>query len=68
MNFIFLNDPVSQRQRLIRNDHLSAVEVSKTDESVTLYLLGGQEIHLTHDESKQFIQHVKAHMHPAKGG
>jgi hypothetical protein len=67
MTFVLLNDPTNQRQRLIRYDHVSAVDVSKSDESVTLYLVGGQEVHLSHEESKQFVQHVKAHLHPPKG-
>jgi hypothetical protein len=64
MSFILLNDPASQQQRLIRNDHISAVELSKADEIVTLYLLGGKELRLTREESKQFVRHVKEHMHP----
>jgi hypothetical protein len=27
-------------------------------------MLGGQTLHLTHEQSKQFVHHVKAHMHP----
>jgi hypothetical protein len=62
MNFVLLNDPASQRQRLIRADHISGIEVSKADRSITLLLLGGQELHLTHEESKQFLHWTKAHM------
>jgi hypothetical protein len=65
MNFILLNDPASQRQRLIRTDHISSVEINKTDQNVTLYLLGGQELRLTHEESKQFVQHTRGKLHPA---
>jgi hypothetical protein len=64
MSFILLNDPGSQRQRLIRTEHISAVEINKSDQSITLFLRGGQEIHLTHEESKQFLQHTKATMQP----
>lgn len=48
MNFVLLNDPASQRQQLIRADHISAIQVSKADRTVTLLLTGGQELHLTH--------------------
>jgi hypothetical protein len=65
MNFVLLNDPASQRQQLIRADHISAIQVSKADRSVTLLLLGGQELHLTHEESKQFVHWTKAHMQTA---
>jgi len=63
MNFILLNDPASQRQQLIRADHISAIQVSKSDRSITLFLLGGRELHLTHEESKQFLHWTKSHMH-----
>jgi len=63
MKFILLNDSGSQSQRLLRNMHISAVEVSKADQSVTVFLLGGQEVRLTHEESKQFLAHIKAHLH-----
>jgi hypothetical protein len=65
MSFVLLKDPMSDEQLLIRNDHVSAVEVKKDDESVTVHLLGGQTMHLTHEQSKQFVHHVKTHMHPA---
>ena len=67
MNFILLNDPESHHQRLIRSDHISVVDINKTDQVVTLLLLGGQEVHLTHEESRQFVQHTKDHLHPAGG-
>ena len=63
MNFVLLKDPNSDVQHLIRNDHISAVEIHKADESVVLYLVGGQTIHLAHEPAKQLIQHVKTHMH-----
>ena len=44
MNFVLLNDPASQRQQLVRADHISAIQVSKADRSITLVLLGGQAI------------------------
>jgi hypothetical protein len=62
MNYILLNDPASQRQQLIRADHISAIQVNKVDRSITLVLLGGQELHLTHEESKQFMHWTKSHM------
>jgi len=62
MNFILLNDPASQRQQLVRADHISAIQVAKADRSITLVLQGGQELHLTHEESKQFLHWTKAHM------
>ena len=64
MSFILLKDPKTDLQYLIRNEHISAVEIQKTDEAVALYLLGGQTIHLAHEPAKQFVQHVKSHMHP----
>jgi hypothetical protein len=64
MTFVLLRDAASDEQLLIRNDHVSAVEVKKEDESVTVHLLGGQTIHLTHEQSKQFMHHVKSHMQP----
>jgi hypothetical protein len=64
MTYILLNDPAGQQQRLLRQDHISAVEVKKADRSVTIFLIGGQEIHLTHEESKQFIQHMRSVSHP----
>jgi hypothetical protein len=60
-NFIFLNDPGSQQQRLVRHDHISAVTINKSDQSIALLMLGGQEIHLTREESKQFFLHIKSH-------
>ena len=65
MNFILLKDSAADEQLLIRNDHLSAVEIKKEDQSVVVHLLGGQVLHLTHEQSKQFVHHVKAHMQPA---
>jgi hypothetical protein len=62
MNFILLNDPANQQQQLIRADHISAIQVSKADRLITLQLVGGQELHLTHEESKQFRHWTKAHM------
>jgi hypothetical protein len=64
MSFALLKDPASDEQILIRNDHVSAVEVKKADESVTVHLVGGQTLHLTHEQAKQFVQHVKTNMHP----
>jgi hypothetical protein len=66
MNFILLKDPATEVQLLIRNEHISAVEVKKEDQSVILYLLGGQTLALTHEQSRQFIHHVKIHMRTAE--
>jgi hypothetical protein len=62
MSFILLNDPASKRQQLVRTDHISAIQVSKSDRSITLLLIGGQELHLTKEESKQFLHWTKSHM------
>ena len=62
MSFALLRE--ADDQVLIRNDHVSAVEIKKDDQSVTVHLLGGQTLRLSHEQSKQFAQHVKAHMHP----
>jgi hypothetical protein len=64
MSFVVLKDPATEVQLMIRNDHVSAVEVQKEDKSVTVYLVGGNELRLTHEQSKQFLHHVKTHMHP----
>ena len=64
MSFILLKDPKTDLQYLIRNEHISAVEIHKSDEAIVLYLLGGQTIHLAHEPAKQFVQHMKAHMYP----
>ena len=63
MSFALLKDPATEVQFLVRNDHVSAVEIKKEDQSVTVYLVGGQTLHLTHEQSKQYVQHIKAHMH-----
>ena len=60
--FIFLNDPGSKRQWLLRGDHISAAEVRREDGIVLLHLLNGEELLLTHEESKQFVHHA----HPQK--
>jgi hypothetical protein len=65
MTFALLKDPAADVQLLVRNDHVSAVEIKKDDQSVTVYLTGGQTLHLTHEQSKQFVHHIKAHMHAA---
>jgi len=63
MTFALLKDPATEVQMLIRDDHVSAVEIKKEDQSVTIYLMGGQILHLTHEQSKQYIHHIKTHMH-----
>src|SRR5262249_16509986 len=65
VSFTLLNDPTTDVQLLIRNDEVSVVEVKKEDQSVTVHLVGGQTLHLTHEQSKQYVHHIKAHMHPA---
>jgi hypothetical protein len=64
MSFALLKDSAADLQILIRNDHVSAVEVKKDDQTVVVYLLGGQTLQLTHEQSAQFIHHLKTHMHP----
>jgi hypothetical protein len=64
MSFVFLNDPASDEQLLIRNDHVSAVEVKTKGEVVTVHLMGGQSFRLTHEQAKQFVHHVKTNIHP----
>ena len=63
MTFALLQDPTTEVQLLVRNDHVSAVEIKKADQAVIVHLVGGQTLHLTHEQSKQFVQHVKAHLH-----
>jgi hypothetical protein len=65
MNFMLLKDPATEVQLMIRYDHISAAAIQKGDQSVTIYLIGGEVLHLTHEQSKQFVHHVKAHMQPA---
>jgi hypothetical protein len=65
MSFALLKDSATEVQLLLRNDHVSAVEIKKEDQSLVVYLLGGQTLHLTHEQSKQFLHHIKTHMHVA---
>jgi desulfoferrodoxin (superoxide reductase-like protein) len=65
MTFVLLKDPGADTQLLVRNDHISAVEVKKEDQAVTVYLRGGQTLHLTPEQAKQFVHHIKVHLHPA---
>jgi uncharacterized membrane protein YvbJ len=62
LTYYLLKDPANHHQRLIRDDHISAVEINNEDHVVTLMLLGGQNVKLTPEESKQFIKAIKAHM------
>jgi hypothetical protein len=62
MNFILLKDAATEVQLLIRNEHVSAVEIKKEDQAVIIHLVGGQSLHLTHDQSRQFVHHIKGHM------
>jgi hypothetical protein len=63
MSFALVKDAASDAQLLVRNDHVSAVEIKKEDHSVTLHLLGGQTLHLTQEQSKQYVHHIKSHLH-----
>jgi hypothetical protein len=63
MTFALVNDAATEVQLMIRNEHVSSVEIKKGDQSVTLHLLGGQTLHLTHEQSKQYVHHIKSHMH-----
>jgi hypothetical protein len=65
MNFLLLKDAATEVQLLIRNEHVSAVEIKKEDQAVIIHLIGGQTLHLTHEQSRQFVHHVKTHMHAA---
>ena len=65
MSFALLKDPATEVQLLVRNDHVSAVEIKKDDQSIAIHLVGGQTLHLTHEQSKQFVHHIKSHMQPA---
>ena len=60
MVYLMLNDPGSHRQRVVSMDHVSAFEINKTDHLITLFLMGGQEIHLSLEESRQFLHHMKS--------
>jgi hypothetical protein len=62
MNFILLKDAATEVQLLIRSEHISAVEIKKEDQAVIVHLLGGQPLHLSHEQSRQFVHHVKQHM------
>jgi hypothetical protein len=61
--FALLKDTATEVQLLIRNEHVSAVEIRKDDQSLIVYLQGGQVLHLTHDQSKQYLSHIKNNMH-----
>ncbi len=61
--FILLNDKASTREHLIRGEHVSAVEVRKQDRAVTVYLVGGQTLQLSPEESREFLHHFHK-MHP----
>jgi hypothetical protein len=58
-NYIQLNDPTSPQQRLIRTDHISAIDVSRKGQHVTLHMLNGHEYKLTMEESRQFLQQAR---------
>ncbi len=55
--FIQLHDPAHARQHLIRGEHVSAVEISKADGVVSVFLVGGQTLKLTQEEAKEFLHH-----------
>ena len=52
MNFLSLKDPATEDQLLLRNEHISAVEIKKEDRSVTVHLVGGRTLQLTQEQSK----------------
>ena len=60
MSFLLLQGDGSHQQRCVRLEHVSAFTINKSDHLIVLQLLGGQEVHLTHDESKQFLHHIQA--------
>src|SRR5260370_6037596 len=62
MSFALLKDPASEVQVLVRNDHVSAVEIKKVDQAVVVHLVGGQTLQLNPEQSKQFVHHIKTHM------
>ncbi len=62
MNFALLHDTTNEVQTLVRNDHVSAVEIKKTDQAIVIYLVGGQTLHLNQEQSKQYVHHIKTHM------
>jgi hypothetical protein len=62
MAFAYLKDPTTDVQLLIRDEHVSSVEIRKDDGAITVFLLGGQVLNLTHEQSKQYVQHIKTHM------
>ncbi len=66
MSFAMLQDPTTEVQLLVRNEHISAMEIKKEDQAVVIYLVGGQTLHLTHEQSKQFVHHVKTHLHTVR--
>jgi hypothetical protein len=63
MTFALLHDTATEVQLMLRNDHVSAVEIKKEDQSVTVHLVGGQILHLTREQSKQYVHQIKTHMH-----
>jgi hypothetical protein len=64
MTFFVVKDPATEVQVMIRDDHICAAEIQKEDRSVTIHLLGGQTLRLTHEQSKQFLHHIKSHAQP----
>ncbi|HZY90440.1 MAG TPA: hypothetical protein VFE78_36800 [Gemmataceae bacterium] len=60
MSFLLLQDGGSHQQRCIRLDHVSSFTVNRSDHLIVLHLIGGQEVHLSHEESKQFLHHIQA--------
>jgi hypothetical protein len=58
LGFILLNDPASPRQWIIRGEHVCAAEARREDGAVTLCLLNGEKVHLTPEESRQFVRHT----------
>ena len=58
---LFLNDAGSNRQLLIRGEHVSAVELLRDKRIIVLHMSGGETLPLTNEESRQFLQHTHHH-------
>ena len=58
-DFIQLDDTQGAGPWFIREDHISAIHAWKNNGQVRLFLLGGQEIQLGQEESRQFLEQMK---------
>ena len=61
-HYVLLNDPASHVQHLLRTDHISVMEIRKEDHIIKVSLVGGQELTLTHEESKQLLHYIQGKM------